>query len=162
MKKIMLIGLLCGFLANSVSAGTFPMFNDEVLEGVKTFDAALRIAVWMADDPFSDDSLPEQESFRTQANDAFVLGLRRDGVTVDETSLNTLYCDIHASLAAGYVTFTVTLDYWFWDTADDGVHKLLWEDRTVSGVGFNKFTPKSVAESCEDLFAQEWLKWNPK
>ena len=103
MKKIMLIGLL-SLLTSNVYAATFPMFNEQALEGVKTFDAKFRILIWLEEDRLTEEMLPDEERFQTNANDAFILGLRRDGVTVNEMSLDTLYCDINASMNFNVVT----------------------------------------------------------
>ena len=161
MKKIMLIGLL-SLLTSNVYAATFPMFNEQALAGVKTFDAKFRIIIWLPEDDFSEDALPNEERFQTTANDAFILGLRRDGVTVNEMSLDTLYCDINASMNFNVVTWSVNLDYYKWSLEEEGVHTLLWEARYHSSAGISEFTPEAIAKQCQDLFAKSWLKWNPK
>ena len=161
MKKIMLIGLL-SLLTGTVGAATFPLFNEQALEGVKTFDAKFRILIWLEEDRLTEETLPDEELFQTNANDAFILGLRRDGVTVNEMSLDTLYCDINASMNFNVVTWSVNLDYYKWSLEEEGVHTLLWEARYHSSAGISEFTPEALAKQCQDLFAKSWLKWNPK
>ena len=141
MKKIMLIGLF-SLLTGTVGAATFPMFNEQALEGVKTFDAKIRILIWLEEDRITEETLPDEELFQTNANDAFILGLRRDGVTVNEMSLDTLYCDINASMNFNVVTWSVNLDYYKWSLEEEGVHTLLWEARYHSSAGISEFTQK--------------------
>ena len=74
MKKIMLIGLF-SLLTGTVGAATFPMFNEQALEGVKTFDAKFRILIWIEEDRLTEETLPDEELFQTNANDAFILSL---------------------------------------------------------------------------------------
>jgi len=162
MKKIMIIGLF-SLLTGTVGAATFPLFNEQALEGVKTFDASLRTLIWVPEDELGDITLPSEESFKQRANDDFILGLRRDGVTVNVASMNMLFCDVNAAIAESTVVYTVTLNFYDYQFADsEPVHHLLWQDLTLVRAGINKFTPDGVAKVCQDLFAKTWLKWNHK
>lgn len=162
MKKIILIGLL-SLLTTTVGAATYPMFNEQALEGVKTVDASLRTLIWVPEDELGDRTLPSEESFIERANDDFILGLRRDGLTVDVASMNVLFCDVIAAIAESTVVYTVTLNLYDYQFAEsEPVHHLLWQDMRLARTGINNFTPKSVGTRCQDLFAKTWLKWNPK
>ena len=162
MKKIMLLGLLFSLLVGAAGAANYPLFNEQALEGVKTFDARLRILAWVAEDELGDKTLPSLESFQERANDDFVLGLRRDGVTVDAASINVLFCDVTAAIAVSTVVFNVTLNFYEYKAPEETLHTLLWETGTLGRAGINNFIPEIVAETCQDLFAKTWLKWNPK
>ena len=161
MKKLMLI-VTFSLFGGAASAATYPMFNEKALEGVKTFDARYRTNIWMNEDRFSDLTLPDLNRFEENANNAFILGLRRDGVTVDETSRDVLDCDISASISNRIVTFVIELNYFKFSFEAESVHTLLWGTNAMANVGIDNFTSEIIAKQCQDLFAAQWLKWNPK
>ena len=65
------------------SAGVFPEANAIALKGVTAFDASAYVAAALGVEEVINES-----SFQTALNDAFVLGLRRDGVEVTGSAPN--------------------------------------------------------------------------
>ena len=85
-KLIILILLIMPAVS---SAGVFPDGNDIALKGVTAFDASAYVTAAVGVE-----EVINRSSFQTALNDAFVLGLRRDGVEVTGSAPNYLFCTI--------------------------------------------------------------------
>lgn len=148
---ILLAGLLTPQPGNAQAL--FPSENGQALAGVVAFNAAFLATAWLNVES-------DQERFESNAQSAWVLGLRRDGVVVDEGSLNYLFCYAEVAQVSGIVAYSWDVKFWQWRS--NGVHALLWQTGGIATMGRNLFTPDEVAKDCGDGFAKEWLKWNPR
>ena len=126
--------------------------NGEALAGVTTVAAYVGIRNWQGVET-------DRDRFQNNAQEVFELGLRRDGVIVNEGAPNYLFCNIWAAQTGGTVTFAFQVMYFTCQTI--GVHILEWSDGGIVTVGSDNFTPEGMVGSCVDYFANEWLKWNP-
>ena len=101
----------------------------------------------------------DSAQFQENANNAFVLGLRRDGVRVDTAAPNYLFCRLWIASRNSIVTYVWELEYYLFNP--EGLNLLLWEAGGIVTVGSTSFTPATAAEECVNAFASEWLRWNP-
>ena len=148
---ITLVGI--GESVPAVSAQVFPDGNGAALAGVEAFDASVVVVTWLSMDR-------DRERFQENANASFILALRRDGVRVETSVPNYLFCSISAAEALD----TTTAYHWsvqYYDYNATGLHTLLWETGGIVTVGLDNFTPESTIEECANAFASEWLRWNP-
>ena len=135
-------------------AQKFPDENGETLQGVTSFDAKFAVSVFL-------NVTANEDRFRENGSDAFTLALRRDGVRVEESASNYLFCNVSAAqaLEIGYVAVWDLVYYAF---NPDGLHALLWKVGGIMTFGPGNFKAEAIAQECADAFASEWLKWNPK
>lgn len=145
-----------GGLVPAASAQSFfPEENGVALAGVQAFDASVRVLTWLAMDG-------DRELFMDNADSDFVLALRRDGVRVEPSAPNYLFCEIKL---AGLSSSSLVAYSWsiaFYDFTSDGLHALQWTTGGIVTVGRNNFTAESAIEGCADAFASERLRWNPR
>ncbi len=135
------------------SSGVLPESNGRALTGVRSVDALFVATTWM--------SMTRNEDATVQrAQAAFELALRRDGLVVDGSAPNYLFCSVSFAQGDGLIFYAWDVQYYAF--AFEGVHQLLWEKGGVAVVGSNRFDPESPAKSCSDAFANEWLRWNPR
>ena len=154
MNKIFVIILLAIPVVSS--AGVFPASNGIALKGVTEFDASARVMATVGVGEVIDRS-----SFQTTLNDAFVLGLRRDGVGVSPTAPNYLECNVQiGGNGPGTIVYSYLVQFYDYDI--EGLNTLLWSHGGMSTVGSNNLTAKDVAQACVDVFASAWLEQNPK
>ena len=132
----------------------FPEQNGVALRGVEEFDASVVVLTWLNMDE-------DSERFRDNADSDFVLALRRDGIRVESSAPNYLFCEINLAGLADSSLVAYTWKIKFYDYTIDGLHVLLWETGGIVTVGRTNFTPESAVELCADAFASEWLRWNP-
>ena len=102
----------------------------------------------------------DRDLFQSNAQSAFELGLRRDGVIVDPSAPNYLFCQIMAAQRGEIVSYAYSVQYYTFESS--GVHVLTWNAGGLATRGSSLFTDEEVAGDCVDLFANEWLKWNPR
>lgn len=155
-KIVFLFAINLLFLINSQAThaqSVFPSQNGSVLDGQTEFDAIASIGTWLN---VEDD----RERFASNLQTAFELGLRRDGVIVDFSAPNYLFCTISAAESYSIVFYSYRVEYFLYNF--EGVHKLLWTSGGVATVGSSNFDHESVAKDCVDTFSNEWLKQNPK
>jgi hypothetical protein len=131
----------------------FPEKNGAVLAGVDAVDAYIVVATWM-------NVAGDRERFADNAQAAFRLGLRRDGVRVEVSAPNYLICELSMAQSGGVVAYHYRLRYHTW--APSGVHALQWETGGMVTVGRSNFGHEGAAQVCVDDFSSEWLKWNPR
>jgi len=131
----------------------FPEQNGASLAGVKEFDARFVITVWL-------NMEQNQSNFQRNTESAFQLGLRRDGVVVDQVAPNYLLCVTNFVFNTEIIFFSIDVKYYTYIT--DGVHYLNWETSLAGSVGSSNFNSDMIAKECVDLFSEEWLKWNPR
>ena len=144
--------VLALMLCARVDAQTFPDGNGAALAGVYEFDARVIVSTWLEIDS-------KRDRFRENAETAFILALRRDGVRVEITAPNYLYCYIKAAdVLDSVVAYAWSVEYY--DYNPDGLNALLWRSGGIVTVGRNNFTSESAVEECENAFASEWLRWN--
>ena len=155
--QILLISTLL-LIVPLVKASVFPLNNGESLKGVKAFDASF---IFGTEDQRLLDRFG-REALTTGATNQFILGLRRDGVVVDSSAPNFLICTLSAvtSTSGDNVAYSVNVKYWDW--SESGLNTLLWENGYIVAVGLSNFDINDVVQDCNDMFAGEWLKWNPK
>ena len=131
----------------------FPEWNGSTLTGVLEFDARMAVSTWL--------EIPEdRDRFQQNAQSAFELALRRDGVIVDEGAPNYLVCSISAAGNGGIRFYGYSVEYYAFESSS--VHRLLWKYGGVVTIGSSKFTSEEAAQDCADPFINEWLKWNPR
>jgi hypothetical protein len=136
------------------SAQVFPELNGKSLAGVRAFDAHVVLQVWLA-------MTQDKDRFEKNVQSAFELALRRDGVVVDQKAPNYLFCDLKfAEGGSGLVAYSYQVAYYTVEL--QGPHRLQWVSGGMVTVGKSKLTEESVAKDCADIFANEWLKWNPR
>jgi hypothetical protein len=149
------IGCLLLLLASPVAAraqAIFPEENGKVLAGVTSFDASVSLSTWL--------NVPDDRPrFRTNAQSAFELALRRDGVIVEVAAPNFI-CRIKAAHNTGLIVYAWDVEYYDYQRA--GVHVLQWTAGGIVTVGRNNFTPQAAIQECSNAFANEWLKQNPR
>ena len=149
-ERVALAALLA--FAVPLKAQTFPDGNGAALAGVDEVDARFLLEAWLNGDR-------DQDLFQENSERAFVLALRRDGVGVEVSAPNYLYCLVSVASAPAGTVFVLTVE--FYDFNPDGVHTLLWRNGTIRTLGSDDpFTPELVAGECADTFASEWLRWN--
>jgi hypothetical protein len=138
------------------SAGVFPEQNDIALKGVTAFDAAAGVnAVYGVEEVIN------RSSFQIALNDAFVLGLRRDGVEVTGSAPNHLTCIAKiGGNGPGLIVYSLNVS--FYDYASEGLNTLLWETGGIFVVGSDNLNAKDAGQRCVDMFASAWLEQNPK
>ena len=154
MNKLIILILL--IMPAVSSAGVFPERNAIALKGVTAFDASAYVAAALGVEEVINES-----SFETALNDAFVLGLRRDGVEVTGSAPNYLYCTVMiGGNGPGTIVYSVNIQFYDYDS--EGLNTLLWEVNSILSVGSSNFNAKDVAQDCVDLFASDWLAQNPK
>ena len=151
MRSLVPLTLLLS-IPTTLNAQIFPSDNGEALAEIEDFDASVEVATWleMDGDPFQ---------FQESASRAFVLALRRDGVRVETSAPNYLFCRLYTALSDSIVTYVWKLEFYYYNS--EGLHLLLWETGGIVTVGSNNFTPATAIEECVDAFASEWLRWNP-
>ena len=158
-SRVREVGFLLGALlllppSASHAQATFPQGNEVALAGVRSFDARVVVQVWLE---MEDD----QERFRQNAQTAFELGLRRDGVTVTTDAPNYLLCTFRlTSSDSGLIIYSYGVQYFAFNF-DGGVHALLWEDGGMVTVGRDNFSAPYAASDCVNNFANAWLAQNP-
>ena len=154
MRSVLVAGALLFVLPVTSTAQKFPDANGEVLKGVTVFDAIFDVSVFL-------DVTANREVFIETGNNTFILALRRDGVRVEESAPNYLFCTVLAAkvLEVGYVAVW-DLDYFAY--SPDGIHALLWEKSGIMTFGPDGFQPERIGQKCADEFATEWLRWNPR
>ena len=138
------------------SADVFPEENNIALKGVTAFDAAAYVSGTVGVE-----EVINRSSFNANLNDAFVLGLRRDGVEVSYAASNYLRCKLQVG-GNGPGLFVYNVNIQFYDYASEGLNTLLWEKNTITALGNSKLNAKDVAQNCADMFASAWLEQNPK
>ena len=147
-----LVALLA--FAGPLKAQEFPELNGAALAGVDQFDARFLIDTWLDVDL-------DQDLFGENGTREFVLALRRDGVGVEESASNYLFCRVSAASVSNSVVFVWDVEFYDFNfNTDDGLHPLLWRIGGITTGGSGNFTPERVAERCADAFASEWLRWN--
>lgn len=118
-------------------------------------DARVSIATWL--------SMPgDRTNFWANAQTAFELGLRRDGLTVDPATPNYLICEILAAHRGGVVAYAWRVAYYRWTSQPGAVHTLLWQTGGIVTIGSPALSAQDSAKDCVDAFANEWLKQNPR
>jgi hypothetical protein len=137
----------------AMPAAVFPENNGRVLAGVRTFDAQFIISAWL-NEPRGRDRV------ESNAQAAFELALRRDGVAVDASAPNYLFCEVSLANNGGLVFYHWSVQ--FYEFRADGLQQLQWTTGGVATVGERNFEDAEPARDCADAFANEWLKWNPK
>ena len=154
LAALLLLGISL-FLPSSVYAQPrFPRANGESLTGVRTFNTVFEAAVWA-------NVQEDQDEFQRAGQAAFELGLRRDGVGVEEGAPNFLICSVGvAESRDGLMTVHMSVEYF--EHESDGVQRLLWETGGMATAGETTFSAERVAETCVDYFTNEWLRWNPR
>jgi hypothetical protein len=133
--------------------GVFPEANDRALAGVKVVDARVVIGTWL-------EMTEDRDRLRSNAQSAFELGLRRDGVVVESSAPNYLHCRVSFAEAEGIVVYAYNVEYF--EFATTGAHRLLWRSSGIVSVGRGNFSAAEVANYCSDSFGNAWLKWNPR
>lgn len=131
----------------------FPDENGNALAGVTTVDAIAMTVTWLGVDG-------DREVFNRNLQSALELGLRRDGVRVEGSAPNYLFCSLSVAQSGGLVAYSWRLT--FYDYQAEGVHRLLWTAGGIVTVGGSNFNADEAAEECIDRFANEWLRWNPR
>ena len=101
----------------------------------------------------------DRDLFQSNAQSAFELGLRRDGVIVDPSAPNYLFCEIKSAQSGEIVVNGFSVQYCTFESS--GVHVLTWNAGGLATRGSSHFTAEQVPGDCVDYFANEWLKWNP-
>jgi hypothetical protein len=134
-------------------AQVFPNGNGISLAGVTAFDANITVPIWLNVDG-------DRDRFVSNAQSAWELGLRRDGVEVSSSSPNFLICSLAVAQSGGTVAVQYGVRYFGYKQA--GLHPLLWEGGGMLTVGSDNFEADDIAQNCVDTFANEWLKWNPR
>lgn len=74
-----------------------------------------------------------REVFLSNGQRALELGLRRDGITVEESAPNYLYCDIQAADADGIIAYSWSVK--IFDFRLEGLQQLLWSTGGIGTVG---------------------------
>ena len=138
---------------HSQGQAVFPDANGEALAGVTAVDAYFNTTAWIEVEA-------DEDLFQSNAQSAFELGLRRDGVIVDPSAPNYLFCEIMAAQREEIVLYAYSVQYYTFESS--GVHVLTWNAGGLATRGSSLFTDEEVAGDCVDLFANEWLKWNPR
>ena len=146
---------LCCALAlistNTHAQSRFPNANGQALAGVSSFNASVLIS-WLNGDR-------ERDLFLENVQSAFELSLRRDGIRVEGSAPNFLFCNIYAADTGGAVAWTTLVQFFSFEPA--GLHRLMWQGGRLSTAERNSFTPDAVATGCGEIIADEWLKQNP-
>ena len=137
---------------HSQGQAVFPDANGEALAGVTAVDAYFNTTAWIEVEA-------DEDLFQSNAQSAFELGLRRDGVIVDPSAPNYLFCEIKSAQSGEIVVNGFSVQYCTFES--NGVHILAWEGGGVVTLGSSRFTAEQVPGDCVDYFANEWLKWNP-
>jgi hypothetical protein len=153
MKFLIILTLFLCHTMTLQAQSFFPEENGVSLTGVKEVDARLVTSVWLSMDQ-------DRENFQRNADNAFKLGLRRDGITVSESAPNYLFCTARIVQSSGIVFFSISLEYY--DFNPDGLHVLKWTHGVAGSIGKNNFSHSELAKDCVDTFSAEWLKWNPR
>ena len=135
------------------SQGVFPEFNGEALTGVQSVDARVLVYTWLSVEG-------SRDNFSSNAQTAFELGLRRDGIVVDPGAPNYLFCELMVAQRSGVVAYSWHVTYYSYELAD--VHVLRWRTGGIVTVGPTNFDAEEAAGDCVDGFANEWLKQNPR
>ena len=151
--RIVLILLMFTFPWQGTLAQYFPDWNDSSLKVVTAFDARVSIPAWLGVEA-------DRERFLQNAQAAFEVALRRDGVVVDESAQNYLICELSVAKSSGIVFFSRGVEYWQWSS--DGLHTLTWAAGGVVTVGLSNFNARDAIRGCVDQFTNQWLKHNPK
>jgi hypothetical protein len=138
---------------SSEAEAVFPESNGRALAGVKAFDAKVVIETWLS-------MARDREVARENAQAAFELGLRRDGVVVEGAAPNFLFCTLSFAQSGGIIFYSWRVEYY--DYRRTGVIPLIWTSGGIATVGSGKFSDEEPAKDCADTFANEWLKWNPR
>ena len=156
-RPILLAFVVCCALAVPLLRGTaqsvFPQVNGEALAGVKEITALVVVPSYL-------DMPGDRDLLQRNAQSAFELGLRRDGLIVDFNPSNVLFCRVSAVGCVGMVVYHFNLH--FYRLQVEGVHRLLWTNGAFVTVGRNWFSAENVVKNCVDMFANEWLRWNPR
>lgn len=151
-----LFGVLAfGMLTNGSSLeaqAVFPDANGAALADVAAFDAHASSSAWL-------NMEQDRDLFDKNVQRAFELGLRRDGVRVEASAPNYLFCNLAVAHASGLIAYAWQLEYYSFELV--GVHQLLWETGGIVTVGRSNFDADAAVEECIDGFANEWLRWNP-
>ena len=145
---------LSAFASTASAQSFFPEHNGVALIGITTFDANVRVLTWLNMDG-------DLERFERNANSEFVLALRRDGMRVESSAPNYVFCDIRLAGLVDGALLAYAWDISFYDFTAGGLHVLKWTQGGVGTVGRDNFSPESTIEPCADSLASEWLRWNP-
>src|SRR5690554_4650337 len=141
--RMITIGFLLFVSGQNAYAQYFPQSNDTALRGIRTFDANIVIPGWLA-------VMRDEDQFRTDAQSAFVTGLRREGISVDPSAPNYLLCVLTAAQVDDQIFFTRDVQYWEWSS--NGLNRLIWEAGGVVTRTFHNFDHEEVARGCVDQF----------
>ena len=159
MRQILKILLFIAMLISAAGSGValsqqFPESNGISLKGLTSVDAMFTVAAWL-------NVTTEEAGFQQLGQTSLELALRRDGVVVETSAPNYLFCTVQAAEStSGLVFFTYTVEYYGFNS--EGLHPLLWQKGGISTIGLTNFNAEIVAKNCADIFLNEWLKQNPR
>lgn len=132
----------------------FPEHNGEALKGMESVSAAVLVRDWV-------DMPDASESFRLAMQREFELGLRRDGIRVENHTGRLLFCKLSFMLLPNdLVVYNVSLE--LYTGAESGALPLLWMGGGMGRVGWENFSVAGMVRHCVNGFSNEWLKWNPR
>lgn len=153
---VTMFSLVCCLLTRAQplqGQAVFPQSNGKALAGLRSVDAIVDVRTWLSMDG-------QRERVEANIQSAFELGLRRDGLVVESSAPNYLFCGLKFAQAGGIVAYSWQVEYY--DFEATGVHQLMWTSGGIGTIGRSNFDEQDLAKTCVDTFANEWLKWNPR
>ena len=163
MQKIISL-IVAASLSSALYGGVLPSDNGSALAGIKSVNAVVSILVWNEDDVLSPDGYvkaPNREIYQGQMQLAFELGLRRDGVIVEQTAGYFLRCVMAQKYIGGVMTYTLDVEL-FRETYSNELTPMIWRSGYAGHLAVTRANASNEAQVCQEIFVNEWLRWNPK